>query len=194
MSTDVFSLYRYGSVEVVSRKAYRLADALHQAVESNNVPVVEWLIANGGDVNELNEYRQTPLGIALRNGYGECIKLLANREDIDEWDHLGFAMLHSVASVESISALIELGANVNIEDKNGQTPLIWAVGRGNLPAVALLLRNGARITPEALHHAIHRGSEHMVKAMIARYVVIEEWGKCMFKDWTLTQSLMVCRQ
>jgi ankyrin repeat protein len=54
--------------------------------------------------------------------------------------------------LEAMSSLIKNGANVNKKDKNGQTPLFYALGKshlysdGALKVVKLLIKNGASIT------------------------------------------------
>lgn len=44
-----------------------------------------------------------------------------------------------------ILALLQNGVDVNLSDKNGQTPLMWAVWQGNNNLVKLLLLNGADV-------------------------------------------------
>jgi hypothetical protein len=44
---------------------------------------------------------------------------------------------------EEVKELIESGAEINQEDKQGWTPLSWAAARGNLAVVELLLQNSA---------------------------------------------------
>lgn len=45
--------------------------------------------------------------------------------------------------IRVMTALIEAGANVNIADSQGQTPLFYAARRGNIPGIRLLLAKGA---------------------------------------------------
>jgi ankyrin repeat protein len=58
-----------------------------------------------------------------------------------------------------VALLLDVGANANAADTDGQTPLLLASGRGHAAVVEMLLRNGADVDAEdargrtALHHA-----------------------------------------
>ena len=79
------------------------------------------------------------------------------------------AVLHNTPEV--VSALLEAGAKVNIQDLSAMTPLALAASRGSdLETVKLLLQFGADIEEMSpLWHAIdHRADIQIVAELIAR--------------------------
>jgi ankyrin repeat protein len=75
----------------------------------------------------------------------------------------GYYLFHTVANlapVEIVEWLIDLGADVNAKDDDGQTPLFWALD-GNIKAAEVLLAQGARLDISDRHgyFPIHRTAE-----------------------------------
>ena len=61
---------------------------------------------------------------------------------------LGFQLVEAInrsTPMEEIRALIEYGADVNIQDNNGQTPLYHACDKNNADLATLLLNHGANV-------------------------------------------------
>ena len=60
---------------------------------------------------------------------------------------LGTALHKSVEAgdLKGVKGLIEAGANLNIKDKSGRTPLDIATSEGYLDMVELLIENGAQL-------------------------------------------------
>ncbi|MDO6709052.1 ankyrin repeat domain-containing protein [Photobacterium sp. 1_MG-2023] len=77
----------------------------------------------------------------------------------EDWTYLHKALMTPRADdqcpAESIQFLIEQGLDVNAIDSYGYTPLIYAVRQRNVPAMRLLLENGAKETLE------HRGIDSL---------------------------------
>ncbi|NAW65205.1 hypothetical protein CAG70_06530 [Photobacterium halotolerans] len=98
---------------------------------------------------------------AIVDGEIETAKdLIKKGEDIhhvtanDKWTYLHKAADTDDTPPESIQFLIDQGLDVNAIDNYGYTPLIYAVRQRNVPAMRLLLENGARETLE------HRGKDY----------------------------------
>ena len=101
---------------------------LHYAVVSNKPILVELLIKLGCNPNDLNIYNETPLLFGLNNG---CISieilklLLKNNISVDDTDKWGrSACFFSSRNIEFLKHLCSHGANINISNENGYTPLM----------------------------------------------------------------------
>jgi ankyrin repeat protein len=94
--------------------------------------------------------RTTPMLGAFKFGDMEVAKeLLALGAPIDFADGNGITMLGRSAlnnEVEMAKMLIDRGANVNVQDKLGMTPLLWAASSnfGDAGMIELLLKSGAK--------------------------------------------------
>lgn len=90
-------------------------ELLSEALDANRIDYVEGLILNGVNINETDNKGESVLIRSIKKG-------LPNK--INEF-------------------LIQLGADLNLEDNNGNTPLILASSYNNIKLVNLLLANGA---------------------------------------------------
>jgi hypothetical protein len=115
-------------------------------------PMIEFLISNGADVTAVNQRGATPLHIMLL-GHLDRDKfrlLVENGADVNASDKNGLTPLHYAViyraddriSLESVTALLDLGANPDIIDNEGNTPLQAAIERDSVEndALALLKR------------------------------------------------------
>ena len=99
--------------------------ALHLAAAGYRVEIIQSLLRAGADPNaSANHRRSTPLHYAA-DGY--ITGPVWNAKD----------------QVKTIQCLIEAGANINSQDKNGATPLHRAVRTRCAAAVKYLLKSGA---------------------------------------------------
>lgn len=109
---------------------------LMDAVSNQNLRHVAQLIANGADVNTRDACHDTPLALAAWSGQVEVLQLLLragastsiNHRDRDE----GIIPLHAAVIVcrewestapDNVFHLIAAGADPNIPDRDGWTPL-----------------------------------------------------------------------
>ena len=89
---------------------------LLHALESEDWPRAEKLLAEGADINLTNEKGWTPLMVAIMRQRGDFVE-----------------------------KLIEKGADIHQRDKIGKTPLCWAVTQQTFDCFRVLVEHGARI-------------------------------------------------
>lgn len=125
-----------------------IEDALHRAVKQQNHNKVLELLMDGYDPNELNKNGDTPLHIASRLGDKETLLLLHEAGacmDVLNTDGKTALMLADELKPGecTIRDLLELGANPDIQDANGNTALHLAAMVGDDYTVQTLLEHGA---------------------------------------------------
>jgi ankyrin repeat protein/L-ascorbate metabolism protein UlaG (beta-lactamase superfamily) len=122
--------------------------ALHGAAREAGAEFVNLLIDSGANVNTTNDRGQTALAIAVKAGDPDIVEVLlvaGAKPDVAE-AHFGWCPLHTAATSgysDVAACLLEHGARVNCEDKDGSTPLDLAVRHGNRAAADVLLAGGA---------------------------------------------------
>jgi ankyrin repeat protein len=122
---------------------------LHVAAIAGSVPMIEWLLSKGADVEAANTEAMTPLFEAIRNGKDEAARVL-----IEKGAKTGGA-LHR-AAMNNRTAVMELlitkGADIEARDPRGYTPLTMVTRiSGPFEALELLVKKGANINlPDSL--------------------------------------------
>ena len=116
--------------------------------------ILKLTVKAGADPTILNRYGGTALIPAGEHGHVEVIKyLLENTKvDINHINNPGWtAMLEAITmndggprQQQAVQLLVDHGADVNIADKNGVTPLRYARARGFTEIVRILENAGAR--------------------------------------------------
>ncbi|OWY96915.1 hypothetical protein PHMEG_00032695 [Phytophthora megakarya] len=91
--------------------------ALHDAIRSGNIPMIDLVLNRTTDVNAVDEYGSSSLHVAVRSGKKEVVELL-----------------------------LERNANLTAKEEDGTTPLHAAVTNGNLEMVRLLLESKADVS------------------------------------------------
>ncbi len=125
-------------------------NTIDHAIMKESKDIVEYLLAQGADVNKKNTIGRSPLHLALSLNYYQfqIVTLLINHgADIHAPDEDGKTALHHACrngTFKAAQLLLEHGAAVNTRDCSGNTPLILAVNSGECQAlVQLLLSYGA---------------------------------------------------
>nr|XP_019551849.2 uncharacterized protein LOC109421769 [Aedes albopictus] len=119
--------------------------ALHMAARNGYLEIVKVLLAHSA-VHCHDNKLQTPLRLANRNGHLEIVKtLIAERPvNVNETYEDGCTALHYAIEgerMELVELLLLNGARVNIEDRNGVTPIDLAISKENEVLWDLLLEN-----------------------------------------------------
>jgi len=123
------------------------------AAAEGRIEILKATLAAGADLKDTNRYRGTGLIPAAHHGHVEAVKLLlATAIDKDHINNLGWtALLEAVilgdggsAHTEIVRLLTEAGANINIADRDGMTPLAHARKSGYSGMVRILSAAGAR--------------------------------------------------
>lgn len=107
---------------------------------------LEALLAAGANVDARNKWGQTALFLAAQAGAADRVRALLNagaRATIDWADNDGVTPIGMAAGAEgatdALKELIAAGANTNIGDSDGITPLMRAADRGDVEKVRALL-------------------------------------------------------
>ncbi len=111
--------------------------ALINAGANRNLPVVTLLLSKGADVN-------------ARSGDGSFQKVKAGPIALGNFTPLTAAV--ALAAPELIKTLLDAGANVNVADVRGMTPLMLAVAtdRQNADVIRMLIARGADVNAKSL--------------------------------------------
>lgn len=130
---------------------------LHKACVDNDLTAINKLLSQGVNPNlELSHKKRTPLFYAKSIEAAKA--LISAGSTINEpKDYFGLHILHKIDNPELIKFLKQNGADINIKDERGATPLCYMAGKGNLDAVHALIESGADINVKPLFAFIAMG-------------------------------------
>lgn len=146
-----------------------LDSELIKATENGNLLLVEDLINQGGNIQAMNNRRETPLFIAVKNGYKDITRLLITKgANINEkCDSRKWTPIYFTRDIETFTLLLNSGADVNITDDYNWTPLHYAALQAGLypsqaslklEEIKLLLKAGANVSAKTYHEYRVSGS------------------------------------
>jgi uncharacterized protein len=129
-------------------------DIVTIAAVADDVSMLKIALAGGGSAKNITSpYVGTALIAAAHLGHDEVVRtLIAAHAPLDHVNNLGWtALIESIVlgnggkrHVACLDALVKAGANVNIADRGGQTPLALARGRNYAEMVKILEAAGAK--------------------------------------------------
>jgi ankyrin repeat protein len=138
----------------VNRKDSSQQSAYLIATSEGYLELLQLTLANGADVHSTDSYNGTGLIRAADRGHVEIVReLLKTPIRIDHVNRLGWtALLEAVIlgnggqrHTETVRLLVAAGANVNLADQHGVTPLAHARKRGFNAMAAILEQAGGKV-------------------------------------------------
>ena len=131
------ALDEYGARDVFDNALLMGQGCIHAAARAHEIPLLDFLIRNGDDVNRKGSGfdKWTPLHLAVRIWPKEkrletVDFLLQKGAEVDPIDSRGKTPLHLAAELghaETARLLLLAGADVEAKDENGETPLRRAI-------------------------------------------------------------------
>jgi ankyrin repeat protein len=125
-----------------AKEFYNESTALHAAARENDLEMIELLLQNGAEVNATDKEGSTALAIRVSD-----IRFAADSVSRKKKDGNYAEAQKEWADVEemmkTVKLLLDRGADVNVRDRFGDTPLGQATICGYKELVALLLAKGA---------------------------------------------------
>jgi ankyrin repeat protein len=123
---------------------------LYLAAGTDSAELVEVLMAADADVNAQTRGGDTPLHLAVLRGSPEVVEAILQEDpDLNVQNSYGRTPLLYVAretgDAETATRLLDAGAEINVLDRFGASPLELAAWRGFEPLVDLLLERGAEL-------------------------------------------------
>lgn len=129
-------------------------DIVTMAAVADDLPTLKLALALGASAkNVTSRYDGTALIAAAHLGHDQVVaELIKGGAPLDHVNNLGWtALIESIVlgnggrrHTATLDSLVRAGANVNLADRNGQTPLVLARGRGYREMIVILERAGAR--------------------------------------------------
>ena len=154
------------------------SEELIEAIESENISMVESLVRYGVDPNEgVAMYNTTPLMYAVEVGSVKVVhKLLEHGSDVDAVDHFGNTpLIQSInANQNDIASLLIINSrNINTKTGQGTTALHVAAKQGNEDLFKKILQKGGDLKAHdysgnnTLFYAIAGRNRNMINKLIA---------------------------
>ncbi|KYR00048.1 ankyrin repeat-containing protein [Tieghemostelium lacteum] len=116
---------------------------LHNACANGSLPLVELLVRSGANINTCDEEGDSPCHYAIRESQDQVLEFLINqcKANVNASNDEGESLLHlacGLGELKSTQVLLRAGAQINLRDECGQTPLCEAKNNNHCQIVDLL--------------------------------------------------------
>jgi ankyrin repeat protein/predicted DNA-binding WGR domain protein len=148
--------------------------SLHYAAEAGSVKLATWLLERGLNVNAADAEDVTPLGHVLKSSFGKTVEFARAsiesgldlnkrlRDGKKEHTALTYIVAHD-KNFDTFVTLHELGADINLGDSDGWTPLIHLIRQNKFAKIQSLLTTfqvDTRVVDKEgrtiIHHAVQQ--------------------------------------
>ena len=132
--------------------------SLHQAaIQNPHVEVIKYLLEHGAEINAKDVDGWIPLHLVTSNPNGEVLKYLVEKgADVNAKTNYGdtalldlakFSPHRTVLNVDVFESLVNHGAEADIKDREGRTPLFYAAGdpKAGVEILKYLVDHGADV-------------------------------------------------
>ncbi len=123
-----------------------LMDAFTNPQQEEAFAIAQLYLQHGANIEAKDNWGRTPLMYAVANSNTEGVKLLLeNGTDVSVKDNEGRTALFYAKSSEVIELLHNYGINLDTQDKNGMTSLMYVIQKGSKNAYCALIKAGANL-------------------------------------------------
>lgn len=177
---------------------------LYFAAETGAIETVAYFLEHKVEITPSTN-KSLPLHIACANGHMEVAELLANTENVNTPGFLGRTSLSDAAlsgNLLLVKFLVDLGAELDSMDVNGNTPLLLSLFRKHLGVATFLLDQGAdpmignKTGHTPLHLAAFHGLPDLVSALLCRRCpgfVLDNYNRTPLANAVLSAKIEVVK-
>ncbi len=122
--------------------------SIFDLIEGGTVLGLEERLAGDSEgIDDKNREGLTPLMLAIRAGRLDMVKcLISNRASVNQPDRAQHTpLIQAIENPEIVEHLLLSGADAQLQDIQGMTPLHWAIQKKSLESARLLIQYGARM-------------------------------------------------
>jgi hypothetical protein len=179
--------------------------ALHAACAENLQTLAMKLVELGVDSTIKDSAGMTPIhslaigGMCYTPSPKELIQLLMQKGvNINAKNHYGRTALNLLPHNNVVEALLALGADVNIPDSDGKTPLYYAIEHNSSDLILLLCEHNAHLNvtntddSNLLHVAAEHGCENIIQKILRKKFASKEYLNRQNKKLE-TALLLACK-